>query len=232
MLVAEALANEIASLVAMAGKQGLPFSMALSGGSTPDLLFEALVTGYSGTPGWERVSFFWVDERCVPPDDPESNFGSAKRLLLRHINVPEANIHRIWGEADPASEISRYAGVLTGNLPVRNNWPEFDLILLGIGEDGHTGSIFPGNLGLFEADKLCEMTVHPGTGQKRITITGKVINNAKRLIFLATGHKKAHILEAIHKKTTESLNFPAAFVKPENGELIWYVDGEAGKFIR
>ena len=130
---------------------------------------------------WERVHFFWVDERCVPPEDPESNFGVAKSLLLDKIKIPSKNIHRIMGEMDPSEEAIRYSAEIAGSTVTKGRLPAFDLIILGLGEDGHTASIFRGNNKLFFSEKICETTVHPVSHQKRITITGAVINNADNI---------------------------------------------------
>jgi 6-phosphogluconolactonase len=206
-------------------------SVALSGGSTPDLLFSLLGDHFSGSANWEYVHFFWGDERCVPPDDPESNFGAAYKRFLGKIDIPAANIHRIKGEADPEKEAKRYSEEILSCTMERDGFPVFDLIMLGIGEDGHTASIFPGNMDLLYSAKICEVTCHPVTFQKRITVTCRVINNSESVVFLVTGKKKANIAENIIKKRPSSRNLPASFINPVYGELRWLVDKEAASLL-
>lgn len=223
--LAEEFAGEIIAKINASANQDNAFKIMLSGGNTPKLLFGFLAKLSSKVKNWEHVHFYWGDERCVPPDDPESNYGMAKEELLDKIQIPKANIHRIFGENDPDLEASRYAGEIS-NIPV------FDLIMLGMGDDGHTVSIFPNNLGLMNSSKLCEIGIHPKTGQKRITITGKVINNAKVVAFLITGKNKAGIIAEIFSKTGSYLTYPASCIHPEKGELKWLLDEEAASILK
>jgi 6-phosphogluconolactonase len=218
--LAEDFAKEIILKIDDASSIEIPFNIMLSGGNTPKMLFEQLAKLSSAVKSWKHVHFYWGDERCVPPDDPESNFGMAKQELLNKIQISEANIHRIFGENDPESEARRYATEIS-------NIPFFDLIMLGMGDDGHTVSIFPNNPDLMHSSKLCEVAAHPKTGQKRITITGKVINAAKFVAFLITGKNKAGIIAEIFTKTGAYQTYPASFVHPEKGELMWLLDNEA-----
>lgn len=223
--LAKEFAEEIISKINASAKSGKAFSVMLSGGSTPKLLFGCLAKLSSKVKSWEHVHFYWGDERCVPPDDPESNYRMAKEELQDKIQIPEANSHRIFGENDPDLEAVRYAEEIS-NIPV------FDLIMLGMGDDGHTVSIFPYNLDLMNSSKLCEIGIHPKTGQKRITITGKVINNAKVVAFLITGKNKAGIIAEIFSKTGSYLTYPATHVHPEKGELKWLLDEEAASILK
>lgn len=199
------------------------YHIALSGGKTPSVLFRLLAEKYTTLLPWKKVHFWWGDERMVPPDDPESNFKVAYDLLISKINISPHNIHRIRGESDPKEEVERYAAEIRSMLPIRNHWPVFDVILLGLGEDGHTASIFPEQLDLFNDEKVTEITVHPATGQKRITLTGKVLNSAWKVVYLVSGKSKAKILNKIlhHHKGAEM--YPAAHIHPK-GELHWFVD--------
>lgn len=199
------------------------YHIALSGGKTPSILFRLLAEKYKTLLPWKKVHFWWGDERMVPPDDPESNFKTAYDLLLSKINIPPHNIHRIRGEADPLEEVKRYGSEIRSALPMRNQWPVFDVILLGLGEDGHTASIFPEQLDLFNDEQVTEITVHPATGQKRITLTGRVLNNAWKVVYLVSGKSKAKILNKIlhHHKGAEI--YPAAHIHPK-GELHWFID--------
>ena len=144
---------------------------------------------------WSFVHFFWGDERCVPPDDPESNFGMVNSGFLSKIDIPAINIHRIRGEEDPSTEAVRYSSEIVNYTRTTCGLPVFDQIILGMGEDGHTVSIFPSNSEMLYSEKICEVATHPLSGQKRITITGKVINNSDVVTFLVTGHSKADVVE-------------------------------------
>jgi len=229
--LAETFADDLINRIKNAGKINKSFTVALSGGGTPKILFDILAEKSNKSIGWNQVHFFWVDERCVPPSDHESNFGMTKNILLNKINIPEKNIHRIHGEADPLKEADRYSReVLKHNRKI-NNLPLIDVVLLGMGDDGHTASIFPGNLNLFNSEKICEVASHPFTGQKRITLTGKVINNADAIFFIVTGSSKAVIVEQIFKEDPLSVNYPATYIKPFHGSLTWLLDKKAGKFI-
>lgn len=229
--LAEKFAEELVKMITESAKKKKPVSVALSGGTTPELFFSLLGDHFSNLAPWEYVNFFWVDERCVPPDDPESNYGMTRRKLLEKIDIPFSNIHRIKGEEDPEKEASRYSEEISVNTVKRDGLPVFDLIILGLGEDGHTASIFPGHNELFSSGKICEVTVHPVTLQKRITITGRVINNADSVIFLVTGKKKAVIVDKIIKKSQSALNFPASGIFPVHGALHWFIDEDAGRLL-
>ena len=203
--------------------------IALSGGNTPKIIFEVLSANYREKINWDILHLFWSDERCVPPDDDESNFGMTKKYLFDHIEIPGGNIHRIKGENDPELEVKRYSREIEGKVSVVNGLPKFDLVMLGIGEDGHTASIFPDQMHLLDSDKICDVTIHPSTGQKRVTMTGKTINNADKVIFLVTGESKAIILKKIIEDKKKI--YPAEFINPLSGYLNYYIDKEASKFL-
>jgi 6-phosphogluconolactonase len=205
--------------------------IALSGGNTPLLMFDIMAKEYADAAPWERLHFFWVDERCVPHNDPESNYGNAYRTLFSKIRIPSENIHPIHGGDDPLNEVVRYTGEILAHVPCVRNLPVFDLILLGMGDDGHTASIFPGQPGLFETTAICSISQHPQTLQKRITLTGKVINNAGVIIFLVTGSNKAEQIKSIITDESRSFLYPAKKIKPVNGTLSWYLDDESAKYI-
>jgi len=229
--LAEKFAVEMVSIIKEASGKNKHVSIALSGGSTPELLFSILGDHFSNSAPWENVHFFWGDERCVPPVSPDSNFGMAFRSLFRKIRIPECNIHRIYGEQDPAGEALRYSEMISRQTDERDGFPVFDMILLGLGEDGHTASIFPGRSDLFHSDRICEVSVHPVSNQKRITITGTVINNAENIRFLVTGHSKAEVLKKIIKKEESCISFPASMVVPVYGRLEWLLDSDAGSLL-
>ncbi|HEY4787696.1 MAG TPA: 6-phosphogluconolactonase [Bacteroidales bacterium] len=205
--------------------------IALSGGNTPQLMFEILANEYPKALVWNRLHFFWVDERCVLSEDPESNYGNAFRLLFSKVAIPKNNIHPIHGGDDPLSEVVRYTGEILAHVPCSKNMPVFDLILLGMGNDGHTASIFPGQADLFETMAICSISQHPQTLQKRITLTGKVINNASEIVFLVTGSNKADQIKSILFDEEEASIFPAKKIKPLNGALSWYLDNESATHI-
>lgn len=230
----EELADKFADLLMnwIENHSGKTFHLAISGGKSPDLLFADLAKKYAQSPLWQNVHFWWVDERMVPLNHPESNFGVAQRLLFSQISVPEENIHRIKGENNPESEALSYSRQIWESLSQFNDWPVFDLILLGMGDDGHTASIFPNRMELLESDRICEVAIHPSTGQKRVTLTGKVINNASKVCFLVTGATKADRLSEIWANQEKANLLPAAHIHPVSGDLAWFVDEPAAQLIR
>lgn len=210
--------------------EGETFSMALSGGSTPKAVFSYLAEHFKKEISWEKVQLFWGDERCVPPGDKESNYRMAKESLLDQVPIPESNIFRIKGENDPHEEALDYKKVVEQNVSMVEVMPVFDLFMLGMGDDGHTASVFPDHPELFRSDKLFEVALHPETGQQRITATGKLINHARMIVFLVTGESKATVLANILNKTGDWVRFPASMVHPHNGKLYWLLDkGAASK---
>jgi len=203
------------------------YSIALSGGSTPRKVFEYIALHFKNQIDWLKVKVFWSDERCVDPESEESNYRMAEESLLDKVPIPVNNIFRIYGEANPSLEAERYSEIIRQYVHSKNNIPQFDLMMLGLGDDGHTASIFPGSLHLFESNKLCEVAVNPYSKQKRITVTGQVINQAKTIVFLVTGESKAEMVARIIEKKDEYDKLPAAMVHSENGELIWLLDEQA-----
>lgn len=203
------------------------FHVALSGGSTPKIVFDVLAREFGSSIDWKKVHFYWGDERCVPPTDEESNYRMTVEHLFSKIEVPEENIHRIKGEDVPREEAERYADVLGTNLPKEKEGAQFDLVILGMGDDGHTASIFPHEIDLWYSDKLCEVAVHPDSGQNRVTITGSVINNAKTVAFLVTGEGKAAKVGEIMGKKGQHSKYPASLVAPRSGDLVWFMDEAA-----
>jgi len=201
--------------------------IALSGGSTPQIVFEELASHKKDAIDWSKVHFYWGDERCVPPTDDQSNYKMTYTYLLSQITIPMDNVHRIKGEDLPTKEAVRYEELLRKKLPKSDGIPSFDLVILGMGEDGHTASIFPHEIGLWESDKLCEVATHPESGQKRITITGKAINHSKEVAFLVTGIGKKEKVAEIMTHRGDYEEYPATLVAPESGNLIWFLDKEA-----
>ena len=208
------------------------FTMALSGGSRPKLLIDYWAKNHQHDIDWKSIFLFWGDERCVSPTDEQSNYNMTKKYLLDHVPVPERNIFRIKGENDPEAEAERYSTLLQMEVEIVNAVPSFDLIILGLGDDGHTASIFPQEIELWESNKLCVVATHPDSEQKRVSLSGKVINNAQHVAFLVTGDAKAEkVKEIIELRKNVKDIYPAAKVKPVSGNLIWFLDKEAGKLL-
>jgi 6-phosphogluconolactonase len=207
------------------------FHIALSGGDSPKGLFKKISKKYADVIQWERVHFWWGDERCVPSDSDASNFKMTSDHLLSKISIPENNIHRIKGEAEPESEAIRYSTEINKALNLRDGSPVFDLIILGLGDDGHTASIFPDEIELFEDKKTCTVAQHPLSGQNRITLTGHVLNNASRVFFLVTGENKSMRISEIMNDSEAAKLLPAYYISPKNGELIWFLDEPAASKI-
>ncbi|MEM7484850.1 MAG: 6-phosphogluconolactonase [Bacteroidota bacterium] len=205
------------------------FHVALSGGSTPKIVFDLLATEFSSKIDWSKIHFYWGDERCVPPTDDQSNYKMTVAHLFSKVDVPQEHIHRILGENDPNTETKRYGELLTEHLPLENGIPQFDLVILGMGDDGHTASIFPYEIELWDSNKNCEVAIHPDSGQRRVTLTGKVINNAKEVAFLVTGEGKAEKVTSILEKKKGYMEYPASLVQPNSGNLVWFMDADAAK---
>ena len=212
-------------------QEGNYISLALSGGSTPKRIFEHISSLNAASLNWHKIKIFWSDARCVPPDDKESNYQMTRLSLLNKLDIPKENIFRIYGENVPGNEAIRYSQILSENLSSANDLPRFDIVLLGLGEDGHTASIFPGNTSLFHSTNLCKAVTHPQSGQQRITITGSVINNADTVIFMVTGTGKAEMLDKIVHDSSKT-PLPASLVNPSNGKLLWLIDKEAARFLK
>lgn len=207
------------------------FNIALSGGNTPKIIFKILSSDYKNKIAWKKVKLFWGDERCVSPESEESNYGTAKKLLFDKVDIPSQNIFRIKGENVPAEEAKRYSKVIIENVETKNELPSFDLFMLGLGEDGHTASLFPDQMNLLTSDNICKTAVHPQSKQIRVTITGRVINNSKKIIFLVSGKNKAEIIKKIFNDDN-SKSLPAENIQPKNGILYWYLDEDAANFLK
>lgn len=206
-------------------------SIALSGGSTPEALYSLLAAEpFLGSIPWTAMHFFWSDERCVSPGDPQSNYRMAREALLRHVPVPEDHIHRMRGEDDPAAAAVAYAELLTrffGGTATR-----FDLLLLGMGDDGHTASLFPHSPALADSDHLVAAPFVEKFGTHRLTLTFRALNASARIMFIVCGAAKApSLLKVFESGGDDADSLPAARVKPANGELVWIVDEAAAKLI-
>lgn len=218
--------EQVATDFAVHFSQQLPnkdFHIALSGGSTPRLLFKHLAEDYPEI-NWQAIHLYWGDERCVPPEDEESNFKMTNDLLLQHIDIPSTNVHRVKGELSPQDASEQYEHEILAHVPLHNGLPQFDMVILGMGDDGHTASIFPHQLHLISEDGVTAVAQHPTSGQHRVTLTGPVINNASEVDFLVTGEaKRAKFTEILHK-TGDWESYPASYVQAKN--LHWFTDLE------
>ncbi len=205
--------------------------IALSGGHTPNLYLERLSEDrFAHEVPWQRVHFFWVDERMVLPSDYGSNYRMIKDILLDKITIPEENIHRIKGEIVPQLEVARYGNEIVNNVgKKRKSEPEFDWILLGMGKDGHTASIFP-EVELKDIyHNITAVSKSPDTGQIRITLTEEIINNADNVTFIISGSDKAEKVLEIFKGNKES--FPAGRINPPFGKLEFIIDKDAAALL-
>jgi 6-phosphogluconolactonase len=201
-----------------------PETVALSGGSTPKLMFQVLADQFREEVAWSRIHFFWSDERHVPPDDPASNYGMANEALLSHVPVTTDKVHRIRSEnPDAAAAASEYEQTIIG--VTKQTLPRLDLIFLGLGTDGHTASIFPGSEVLHETKRLVAAPYVEKFKSHRITMTLPLINNGASIVFLVSGAEKAEIVRAVLQGEQK---YPARAVKPTQGELIWMLDKDAG----
>lgn len=217
--------EKIAQELLAYSKQNRLIHISLSGGSTPKLLFKTLAQSpYNQQIQWQNLHFWWGDERMVEPTNPESNYGEVQTLLFDHIEIPAQNIHRIRGEAPVEQELERFSQELTAYVPNL----EFDWIILGMGTDGHTASLFPYQTD-FTDQHLAVIAHHPETQQIRISKTAYLIEKAKRVTYLVTGENKANILKEIQTTNSEDLPYPAAKIKAKNGITEWYLDKEVSK---
>ena len=231
----EALAGEAAQrfkklVLEAAGSRGR-FSVALSGGSTPSPLYMILAEEPSrGQIPWKEVHLFWGDERSVPPDDPGSNYRLVNETLIAHVPIPPENVHRLRGELEPGAAARAY------DRDVRDFFcgprPRFDLVLLGLGSDGHTASLFPSSEALKETERLAvavQAHYHERPAQ-RVTLTLPAINSARQVLFLVAGSAKAQIVQAVLEGPGG--RFPAQQVQPTAGQITWLLDAEAGRLLQ
>ena len=203
------------------------FLLALNGGQTPQQLLELLGTEYRTKIDWERCHLFWGDERCVPPDHPESSFGLANSHLLRHVTIPAGQVHRIHGESGAEQAAREYAIALAQHATPGLSWPKFDLVLLGMGEDGHTASLFPGSDPDAAGPVLPIIANYQGRPAERVTLVPQVFNSAWLVLFMITGKAKAATLKRVLSGPFDPGQVPAQRIDPGDGKLIWLVDQAA-----
>jgi len=229
--LSRAAADELSDLARAAVAARGTCRLALSGGSTPKHLFELLVQAGRPALPWDQIELWWVDERAVPPDHADSNYGMARRTLIDPLGLAGSRIHRMAGELDPEAAAQAYAHALVGALGTP---PVFDLVLLGMGPDGHTASLFPGSAGLAEterwviANQVTSPLVH-GTAT-RITLTAPAINAARHVRFLVAGADKAGALAEVLEGADNPERFPSQLIAP--ADLVWLVDALAAASLK
>jgi 6-phosphogluconolactonase len=231
----QAWAEAAAEFVLAVGKEAVRtngrFLIALSGGTTPETLYRALTSpAFADRFDWSRTTFFFSDERCVAPDDPRSNYALAKKTLFTPLNIMPSQVYRMAGESsDPQEAAIEYEQQLRlATKTSSSGQPPLDLVLLGLGEDGHTASLFPGTSILRDHQRVIAATQSPKDPPNRLTMTLAAINRASVILFLVTGAGKSGVVRAILDPRTEAeRHLPAALVSPEEGRLIWFLDQAA-----
>ena len=202
--------------------------VAISGGSTPQATFRLLadpIQPFLATIPWDKLFLYWVDERCVGPDDPESNYGVARDLLLSKVPIPEANIFRMEGELDPEEAANRYESYLRNSMKLEGaESPAFDLITLGMGDDGHTASLFPHTEAIDEIGRLCVANHVPQKDTWRLTLTWPVINQGAEVVFEVAGSKKTNVLAEVLTGPRDLERLPSQLIRPANGKLLFLLD--------
>ena len=222
----EAAAAFIASQVHASIQDRGKFIISLSGGDTPRGVYRRLATApYRDRIDWNRVHVCFGDERFVPPDDPQSNFGMVNAELLSRVPIPERNVHRIHGESAPEGAAREYAKELKSVLDGRTD--RFDLVLLGVGEDGHTASLFPGTGVLEERNETVRAVYVPRLNSWRVTMTYPLLNNARDVLFLVAGKEKAGIVQRVLSARRPLHDLPATMIRPVNGRVLWMLDKAA-----
>ncbi len=223
----EAVAVQVQQLLSRAVAGRGAASLAFSGGSTPRHIYELLATDrFRAKIDWNRVHCFLGDERCVPPFHPESNFRMISDALLNKITIPDKNVHRVKTELPPEEAAEAYEKEIRNLFQLKTGeFPEFDVLLLGMGEDGHTASLFPGTTAVNETEKLATAVQGPTVKIPRVSLTFPTINHAAEIIFIVSGKGKAAILQQVLNGTV--MNYPAQMVNPLKGRLTWMVDHNA-----
>jgi 6-phosphogluconolactonase len=230
-------AAEFARIATAAAERAGTCSIALAGGSTPRGLYRLLTdrdAPYLGTIPWGRVHFFWGDERHVPPDHSDSNYRMARDAMLTPADISPANIHRVRsGEPDAVTAAALYEEELRRFFrPEPEGWPRFDLVLLGMGADGHTASLFPGSPAIDETQRWVVATRPPVQSGDRITLTLPVINHAANVVFLVAGAAKAATLKEVIEGDAPPQRLPSRAIHPVDGALLWLVEREAAAQLR
>lgn len=226
--LAEATARFIVQTVQAAIDARGRCTLAFTGGKTPELLYNRLAEAYRADIDWRYVHAYWGDERPVPPDDPDSNYGMAERTLLRHVSIPADQIYRMKGELPPEEAMQEYNEILHQTLPDNG---ALDLLLLGMGDDGHCASLFPHTEALHEKTRWAVPNPVEKLGQTRLTMTYPILNAASIVLFMVSGEKKADILKTVLEGPHDPFMWPSQGVMPE-GRLLWWVDAASAAHLR
>lgn len=219
-----AMTNKLLELIQ--SKDSPVFNLALSGGETAKKMFSVWVEEYGDRLPWEKLRFFWVDERCVAPDDPESNYGNANRFLFEPLHIPAEHIHRIVGEDDPGIEAARYSWEVKEFLSRYDQLPIFDCIILGVGPDSDIASIFPNTPKLLYDSRIYTVSQHPVSGQYRITMTGPLILNNAPLLVPILGTGKESVKKKLHEGYSETDETPAGYILSRAKDVTIYIEKE------
>lgn len=228
-----AAAEEIVHSTQDAVQQRGRFTIALSGGSTPKSLFNLLATNARTTLPWDKMFFFWGDERHVPPTDPDSNFRMANEAMLSKLPIPAGNVFRFQTENPDADAVAEsYEKTLRKFFQLAPDAvPRFDMVLLGMGPDGHTASLFPGTAALQEKTRLAVANWVEKLKTNRLTLTLPVLNAARTVAFLVSGTDKAAVLRSVIEENVPGEQYPAKLVQPKDGKLIWFLDRAAASTL-
>jgi 6-phosphogluconolactonase len=228
-----AAAEEVVRIADQSVKERGRFTIALSGGSTPKSLYNLLATNARTTLPWEKMFFFWGDERHVPPGDPESNYRMAADTMLSKVPVPPGNVFRFATENHDAVAVAdNYEKTLRKFFQLAPDAvPSFDLILLGMGPDGHTASLFPGTAALHEKTRLAVANWVDKLKTNRLSLTLPVLNAARCVAFLVSGTDKAAVLRSVLEENVPGEQYPAKLVQPKNGKVIWFLDRAAASSL-
>ncbi len=225
--VARVVSERFAEVVAKAVEDHGRCAVALSGGSTPKRIYELLASEeFRGLVPWEATHLFFSDERCVPAEHADSNYRMAREALFSKIDLPEGNVHRMRGELEPGEGAELYEDEMRAFFGA-GEWPRFDLILLGMGDDGHTASLFPHTDALAESSRWAVANWVEKFDAHRLTLTAPTINHASRIAFVVTGASKAERLVDVLNGNYDPQRLPAQMISPVNGMLEWFLDGAA-----
>lgn len=232
----DAVARAAADLFIVRGRAAIAqrgfYYVVLAGGSTPKATYQLLAQPeYAARLDWSKTHLFWGDERCVEPDDVQSNYRMVREALLNHIPITMDNVHRIQGEIQPHEAAEQYEKLLR-RIWSNADWPRFDLVLLGMGDDGHTASLFPHTAALHENKRWVAANYVERVGMWRVTLTAPAINHAACVAFMVTGASKAARLKEVLNGVYKPQELPAQLIAPTDGDLLWLLDADAARLAR
>ena len=208
------------------------FNLCLTGGTTPAETYRLMGSRFHLSVDWTDVHFFWGDERCVPPNDPASNFGMANRELLSKVPLKPEQIHRMQGELEPQSGALRYEEELKEFFALEEGkFPRFDLALLGLGDNTHIASLFPGHPAIHETQRIAIAVEVDAPQRNRVSLTAPAINASARVMFIVSGANKAQAVKNALEGPRDPDKYPAQIVAPENGDVIWVLDTAAASLL-